>query len=59
VYWLILIAGIVGLAVAGYGFITLVRDAWPRRQYLDIAGAVVVVVVVVLLLVRYGDRLLR
>ncbi len=59
VYWVILIAGIVGLAVAGYGFVALVRDAWPRRQYLDVAAAVAVAVVVVVLLVRYGDRLLR
>ena len=35
----IVIAGIVGLLVAGYGFVTLTVDAWRRRQYLDIVLA--------------------
>jgi hypothetical protein len=56
---LILIAGIVGLAVAGYGLIALSTDAWRRRQYLDIALGVGVAVGVVVLLVLYGDSLLR
>ncbi len=56
---LILIAGIVGLAVAGYGLIALSTDAWRRRQYLDIALGVGVAVAVVVLLVLYGDSLLR
>ena len=33
---LILVAGIVGLVIAGYGLIALSSDAWRRRQYLDI-----------------------
>ena len=56
---LILIAGIVGLAVAGYGLIALSTDAWRRRQYVDIALGVGVAVGVVVLLVLYGDSLLR
>ena len=55
----ILIAGIVGLAIAGYGLIALSIDAWRRRQYLDIALGVAVAVAVVVLLVVYGDSLLR
>ena len=55
----ILIAGIVGLGVAGYGFVTLTIDAWRRRQYLDIALAAGVAIATVVLLIAYGDRLLR
>jgi hypothetical protein len=55
----ILIAGIVGLAVAGYGFVTLSLDAWRRRQYVDIVVAAGVALAVVVLLIGYGDRLLR
>ena len=57
--WVILIAGVVGLAVAGYGFVTLALDAGRRRQYLDIILALALVVVVVFLLITFGDRLLR
>ena len=57
--WVILIAGVVGLAVAGYGFVTLVLDARRSGQYLDIALAVVLVVVVVYVLLIFGDRLLQ
>jgi hypothetical protein len=56
---LILIAGLVGLAIAGYGLIALSTDAWRRRQYLDIALGVAVAVAVVVVLVVYGDSLLR
>jgi hypothetical protein len=55
----ILIAGIVGLGVAGYGFVTLTIDAWRRRQYLDIALAAGLAIAIVVLLIAYGDRLLR
>ena len=55
----ILIAGIAGLAVAAYGLFTLSLDAARRRQYVDIAVAVLIAVVVVALLILYGDRLLR
>lgn len=57
--WVILIAGVVGLAVAGYGLVTLALDAGRRRQYLDIVLAVALVVVVVYVLITFGDRLLR
>lgn len=57
--WVILIAGVVGLAVAGYGFVTLALDAGRRRQYLDIILALALVVVVVFLLITFGDRLLH
>jgi hypothetical protein len=55
----IAIAGIVGLLVAGYGFVTLTIDAWRHRQYLDIALAAGVAIALVALLIAYGDRLLR
>jgi uncharacterized membrane protein YidH (DUF202 family) len=55
----ILIAGFVGLAVAGYGLVTLVLDAGRRRQYVDIVLGVALVVVVVYVLIAFGDRLLR
>jgi hypothetical protein len=55
----ILVAGIVGLVVAGYGFVALTIDAWRRRQYLDIALAAGVAIAIVVLLIAYGDRLLR
>ena len=55
----ILIAGIVGLVVAGYGFVALSIDAWRRRQYLDIALAAGVAMAIVVLLITYGARLLR
>lgn len=55
----ILIAGIVGLAVAAYGLITLALDAGRRRQYVDIAVGVAVAVAVVWLLLTFGDSLLR
>jgi hypothetical protein len=57
--WVILIAGVIGLAVAGYGLVTLVLDAGRHRQYLDIFLAVVLVVVVVYVLITFGDRVLR
>jgi len=55
----ILIAGIVGLVVAGFGFVTLSIDAGRRRQYFDIALAAGVAIAIVALLIAYGDRLLR
>ena len=57
--WVILIAGVAGLAIAGYGLVTLLLDAGRRRQYLDIILALGFVFVVVYLLITFGDRLLR
>jgi len=57
--WVILIAGVVGLLVAAFGFVAMTVRAIRRRQYADIPLAVVVVIVVVSLLIAYGDRLLR
>jgi len=59
VNWVVLIAGVVGLLVAGYGLVTLVRHALHTRRYGDIAIAVVVAAAVVVLLVSFGDRLIR
>jgi hypothetical protein len=59
VNWVILIAGVVGLAVAGYGLVTLVRGALRSRRYWDIVAAVAVVVIVVTALIAFGDRLIR
>ena len=55
----ILIAGIAGLAAAGYGLFTLGVDAVRRGQYVDIAVAAAVCAAVVALLVLYGDGLVR
>lgn len=55
----ILVAGIAGLAIAAYGFGTLVVDAVRHRQVLDILLAVAVIAGVVYLLLTFGDRLLR
>lgn len=59
VNWVILIAGVAGLLVAGYGLVTLVRHALRTRRYGDIAIALGVIVAVVVLLVSFGDRLIR
>lgn len=55
----ILIAGIVGLAVAAYAFVTLCIHAVRTRRPLDVVAAVAVAVAVVWLLLLYGDRLMR
>ena len=57
--WVILIAGVVGLLVAGYGLVTLVRGALRERRWPDIVAAAAVVVVVVVLLIAFGDRIIR
>jgi hypothetical protein len=59
VNWVILIAGVAGLLVAGYGLVTLVRHAVRTRRYGDIAIALGVILAVVVLLVSFGDRLIR
>ena len=59
VNWVILIAGVAGLLVAGYGLVALVRHALRTRRYGDIAIALVVAVGVVVLLVSVCDRLIR
>ncbi len=55
----ILIAGIVGFLVAGYGLVALTRNAVRTHRYADVAVAAVVVVAVVAALIAFGDRLLR
>ena len=59
VNWVILIAGVAGLLVAGYGLVALIRHAVRTRRYGDIAIALVVIVAVIVLLVSFGDRLVR
>jgi len=59
VNWVILIAGVVGLLVAAYGLVALVRNALRTHRYADIAAAALVVVAVVALLIAFGDRLIR
>jgi hypothetical protein len=59
VNWVILIAGVVGLAVAAYGLVALVRNAVRTRRYWDIGIAVAVMAGVVVLLIAFGDRLIR
>ncbi len=55
----IVVAGVVGLAVAAFFFVELLIDAARRRQYLDIGIAATVVAVTVWLLFTYGDSLLQ
>jgi hypothetical protein len=55
----ILVAGIVGLAVAAFFFVELLVDALRRRQFIDIGIAAGVVVLTVWLLFTYGDGLLQ
>jgi hypothetical protein len=57
--WVILVAGVVGLAAAVYGFAALTVNAVRQRRYADIALAVLAVAVVVALLVAFGDRLVQ
>ncbi|MBE0528960.1 MAG: hypothetical protein IH629_07145 [Thermoleophilia bacterium] len=57
--WLILILGVVGLGVAGYGLVALTMLAVRRRRYLDIVLAVVVALATVVLLVTFGERIIR
>jgi len=56
---IILIAGIIGLGVAGYALVTLSLDALRKRQYSDVGVAVVFAAAVVVALVLWGDRFLR
>jgi hypothetical protein len=55
----ILVAGIVGLAVAAFFFVELLVDAFRRRQFIDLGIAAGVVVLTVWLLFTYGDGLLQ
>jgi hypothetical protein len=57
--WVILIAGVAGLLVAGYGLVTVTAHAVRARRYLDIVLAAAVAVAVVVLLIAFGDRLMR
>jgi hypothetical protein len=59
VNWVILIAGVAGLLVAGYGLVTLTTHAVRTRRYWDIAIGAAVLVLVIALLVAFGDRLIR
>jgi len=55
----ILIAGVTGLLIAGYGLVTLTTHAVRARRYWEIAIGVAVVVAVTVLMVAFGDRLIR
>jgi len=57
--WVILIAGVAGLLVAGYGLATVTMHAVRSRRLVEIVLAVAVAVAVVALLVAFGDRLIR
>ena len=56
---IIIVAGVVGLAVATFFLVELLVDSLRRRQYLDIGIAAGVVVLTVWLLFTYGDSLLQ
>jgi hypothetical protein len=55
----IVVAGVIGLAVAGIALVELWVDAARRRHFVDIGVALAVVALVVWVLIAYGDRLLR
>lgn len=55
--WLIEIAGVAGLLIAGYGLVSVALRARRTRRYCDIAVAVVVAVAVVAALLAFGERL--
>ena len=55
----IVLAGVVGLAVAAFFLVELVVDALRRRQFLDVGIAAGVVALTVWLLFTYGDSLLQ
>lgn len=57
--WVVVTTGVVGLAVAGYAAVSVVRGAPPRRRLAAAALAVAVTVAVLVLLVLFGDRLVR
>jgi len=56
---IIVIAGVLGLACAGYGLVAVSMNAWRRRRYVDVAVAVVAAAATVILLIGFGDRLIR
>lgn len=55
----ILIAGVAGLGVAAYAFVSLTVDAVRERRPVDVVAAVAVAVAVVFALLAWGDRLIR
>jgi hypothetical protein len=59
VNFIIIAAGVVGLAVATFFLVELLIDALRHRQFLDIGIAAGVVVLTVWLLFTYGDSLLQ
>jgi len=59
VNWVVLITGLVGLGVAAYGLVAVIRQAVRRRRYADVALAVALALVTVGLLVAFGDRIVR
>lgn len=56
---IIIVAGILGIGVAGYALLALAVDALRQRQTIDIALAVAVAVLTVWALLAFGDRLLK
>jgi hypothetical protein len=55
----IIVAGVIGLAVAVFFFAELLIDALRRRQFIDVGIAAGIVVLTVWLLFTYGDGLLQ
>ncbi len=55
----IVVAGVIGLAVATFFLVELVVDALRRRQFIDVGIAAGIVVLTVWLLFTYGDALLQ
>jgi NAD/NADP transhydrogenase beta subunit len=57
--WIIVVAGVVGLAAVVVGFAELTHAAFRERDVVSILVAVAVAIVVVLGLIAFGDRLLE
>lgn len=55
----IVVAGIVGLAVAAYAVVDLVVSAGRRRHVLDIVLVLAAAAATIAALLRWGDRLLQ
>lgn len=57
--WMVFLAGVIGILLAGFGFVSLAIDAKRHRHYGNLVVAVLVAVAVVTVLIAFGDRLVQ
>ena len=55
----ILVAGVIGLAVAVYAVVDIARSARGRRRLLDLVLVIVAAAATIAALLTWGDRLLQ